>query len=238
MSSLVLVRHGQASFGAADYDQLSEVGRAQARLLGQFWVRRGLTFDEVYTGPRTRQRQTAELVGAGYLRAGAPWPEPVVLPELDEYDLHGLLHRLAPELAREDPAFAELLARYEQAAGDPGRVRHFQKAFEALTGHWVAAPARTGLESWPAFRERVKCCLDRIVDRPGRGRRVALFTSGGFIGTAVQQALAAPEPTALALSWRIRNASLNEFVFAPGRLTLDGFNAVPHLDDTELWTYR
>jgi broad specificity phosphatase PhoE len=238
MSSLVLVRHGQASFLADDYDQLSEVGRAQARLLGECWVRRGLAFDEVYTGPRTRQRQTAELVGGAYLRAGAPWPEPVVLPDLDEYDLHGLMSRLAPELARQDPAFAELLARFEQGGDDPSRVRHFQQAFEVLTGHWVAAPSLTGLETWPAFRERVRRCLRQLLEQPGRGRRLAAFTSGGFIGAAVRQALAAPDRMALELSWRVRNGSLNEFVFAPGRLTLDGFNAVPHLEDAELWTYR
>jgi broad specificity phosphatase PhoE len=84
MSSLTLVRHGQASFFAEDYDQLSALGHAQAGLLGDHWVRRRLGFDEVYVGPRTRQRQTAEAVGERYRQSGLPWPEPVLLPELDE----------------------------------------------------------------------------------------------------------------------------------------------------------
>src|SRR5438094_612712 len=113
MSSLIMVRHGQASFFAADYDRLSDVGREQSRLLGEYWARRGLAFDAVYTGPRTRQRQSAELVGASY---GSRWPRPVELPELDEFDIGGLLQRVAPELARQDPAFAELMAHYAESA--------------------------------------------------------------------------------------------------------------------------
>jgi broad specificity phosphatase PhoE len=239
MSSLILVRHGQASFFAADYDRLSEVGREQARLLGAHWARRRLIFDEVYTGPRIRQQQTAELVGAGFAQAGAPWPEPVLLPELDEYDIGGLVRCLAPEFARQDPAFAELLARVEQAEDDQSRARNFQKAFEALTIRWATStPSVPGLESWPLFRERVQRCLRHLLDRPGRGRCLALFTSGGVIGTVVQLAVAAPERMALEMSWRIRNCSLSEFVFTANRLTLDGFNAVPHLENPELWTYR
>jgi broad specificity phosphatase PhoE len=239
MSSLMLVRHAQASFFADDYDRLSEVGRAQASLLGQHWVRRGFVFDEVYTGPRCRQQQTAELAGVVYGQAGARWPEPVVFPEFDEYDLGGLLHVLAPELARQDRAFAELMARYQQSEDDPSRARNFQKAFEALTGHWATAGhLLTGLETWPAFRARVQRGMRRILERPGHGRRVAVFTSGGFIGTAVQLAFDGPDRMALEMSWRIRNCALTEFVFTRERLTLDGFNAVPHLEKPELWTYR
>ena len=73
---------------------------------------------------------------------------------------------------------------------------------------------------------------------PAPGRRIVSFTSGGFIGSAAQWALAAPDRTALELNWRIRNGSLTEFVFTRERFTLDSFNAVPHLADSALWTYR
>src|SRR5438067_9944171 len=109
MSVLTLVRHAQASFLAANYDELSPLGRKQAQLLGEFWARRQIDFDEVYCGPRARQRQTAEIAGAACTQAGRPWPEPVVLAELDEYDLGSLLRHLAPDLARHDAAFAALL---------------------------------------------------------------------------------------------------------------------------------
>jgi broad specificity phosphatase PhoE len=239
MGSLALVRHGQASFFADDYDVLSPLGEAQARHLGDHWARRGEDFDEVYVGPRRRQQRTAELAGEQVRRAGRPWPAPVVVPELDEYDLAGLLQGLAPDLARRDRAFAGLVDAHRGSVAEADRLRTFQRLFEALLTDWLAAVAvPEAVEGWPVFRERVRRGLGLLTDRPGRGRRVVAFTSGGFIGTAVCLVLGAPDRTALELNWRLRNGSLTRLVFAPGRLTLDEFNAVPHLDDPALWTYR
>ena len=42
MGQLLLVRHGQASFGAEDYDVLSETGWEQGRRLGAHLVRAGV----------------------------------------------------------------------------------------------------------------------------------------------------------------------------------------------------
>jgi broad specificity phosphatase PhoE len=241
MSVLVLVRHGQASFSSDDYDRLSSAGEAQARQLGDYWLRLNEVFDEVYVGPRSRQRQTAHLVGACYQSAGRPWPDPVVLGELDEYDLDGLLGRLAPALAREDRAFTALSAAHRNSTGPDERARSFQRMFETLLTHWQAAPANgftVAVESWPAFRDRVRRGLGQITERPGRGRRVAAFTSGGFIGTAVGLALGVPDRTCLELNWRLRNGSLTQLLFASGRLTLDNFNTLPHLSNPADWTYR
>jgi broad specificity phosphatase PhoE len=243
VSVLALVRHSQASFFSDDYDRLSPEGEAQSRLLGEYWARQGEAFSEVYVGPRRRQHQTAELVGAQYRRAGLPWPEPVVLAELDEYDLAGLLDRLAPALARRDRRFEHMLDAYRRSkgAGESERARTFQRMFGMLLTHWLSAPADAvaeGVESWPAFRDRVGRGLDRITERPARRQRVAAFTSGGFIGAAVARALEAPDRAALELSWRLRNASLTHLVFTTGRLTLDDFNTIPHLTDPTHWTYR
>jgi broad specificity phosphatase PhoE len=245
MSVLTLVRHGQASFFQEDYDRLSPLGEQQARLLGEFWSRHELRFDEVYSGPRQRQRQTAELAGAAYRQAGLNWPEPVVLEDGDEYDLSGMI-RLAPELALASPEFARLADGYQQSDGERDRLRSFQAMFEALVHHWQAGrnvyppdtAGQASLESWPVFRERVVRALRLLQERPGRGRRVALFTSGGFIGTAVQGVVGGPERAALELNWRVRNCSLTEFVFTFDRMSLDSFNGVPHLADPSLWTFR
>src|SRR5690242_11856098 len=100
MSTLTLVRHAQASFFADDYDELSTIGQQQAHELGQFWARRQTAIDEVYVGPRTRHLQTAAIAAATYRQAGLTFPEAATLPELDEYDLEGILLQLAPRLAR------------------------------------------------------------------------------------------------------------------------------------------
>ncbi len=240
MSILVLVRHAQASFFADEYDQLSPVGHVQAWRLGEFWAGRGDYFSEVFVGPRQRQQQTAELVGEGFRRAGLSWPEPIVLPELDEYDLAGILGQLAPSLASQDPAFERLVATHRLSAGDVERARTFQQMFEVLLTHWQTGPD-TGakeVEPWLAFHGRVARALERMTDGSDRGRRVAAFTSGGFIGAAVARVLGAPDRTALELSWRVRNVALTHLIFSPGRLTVDDFNTMPHLPDSANWTYR
>lgn len=248
MSVLILVRHAQASFFHDDYDRLSPLGEQQARLLGEFWVTQGLQFHAVYTGPRTRQRRTADLAGEVYRQAGLAWPEHVVLDDGDEYDLSGMMG-LAPELARANAEFEALSNAYQQSEGELERLRTFQAMFEALLHHWQGVgqafePATADknvcptLECWPVFRQRVQRALGLIRQQPGRGRRIALFTSGGFIGTAVQSVLTAPDRAALELNWRLRNCSLTELVFTRDRISLDSFNTVPHLTDSSLWTYR
>ena len=60
MGAIYLVRHGQASFGAAEYDALSPLGVEQAGILGAALKQRGLSFDRIVSGPMRRHRQTAE----------------------------------------------------------------------------------------------------------------------------------------------------------------------------------
>jgi broad specificity phosphatase PhoE len=239
MSSLTLVRHAQASFFADHYDQLSPLGEKQAQLLGQRWASRQCVLDEVYVGPRRRHQHTAAVVAESYRHAGISFPQTVILPELDEYDLSGILQHLAPALANNDEGFAALARHQRDGATEQEKARNFQRMFEPLLSHWqTVAAGLDGVESWPEFRDRVDRGLKRIVDRPGHARRIVAFTSGGFIGTAVQRALGAPDRTALEINWRIRNAALTEFVFGRGRISLDAFNDIAHLPDSGLATYR
>jgi broad specificity phosphatase PhoE len=239
LSTLTLVRHAQASFFAAEYDQLSTLGETQARLLGAYWVRRGVAFDEVFTGPRSRQIETAAIVGAAYADAGLAWPRPVVLDELDEHRVDRLLKESMPEIAQEYAHIAALAETYQRAETDREKHRGFQKLCEAVVHLWIEeAGAAAGVESWREFQARVREGLRRMTEGGRRGRRIAAFTSVGAITVALQAALDCSDRMALELGWRVRNASLNEFVFTQDRLTLDGFNAFPHLEDPSLWTYR
>ena len=239
MSVLSVVRHGQASFFADEYDKLSEIGVRQARHLGEHWVKQQVTFDEVYAGPRVRQQDSAHHVGSVFRQSGLDWPEPEILNDLDEYDLRGLAGQLAPQLASVNADFAQLVGSYKASNGEQNRMREFQRMFESLLRYWQANDL-TGIdvESWNSFQQRVQRAIREIQNRPGRSRRVAVFTSGGFIGTAVQQAMHASDSMALELNWRVRNCSITEFVFTPERLSLDTFNTIPHLHDPELWTHR
>lgn len=239
MSWLTLVRHTQASFHADHYDQLSPLGERQAELLGETWVRQRREFTEAFAGPRSRQRHTAEIVATCYRRAGIPFPNLVVLEELDEYDLSGILQNLAPALVQQDRDFARLFNGQRRGATDRDRERSFQAMFEPLLHHWqTVRTADMGLETWPMFCERVARGMKRMTDQPGRSRRVAAFTSGGFIGVAMQGVLGAPDSAALDVNWRIRNGAVTEFVFSSARITLDSFNNVSHFQEPELVTYR
>ena len=241
MAQLVLIRHGQATPFEEITDRLSPLGETQSRKLAEFWIRNLATFDEVYTGSLNRQRRTEELVRAAFVAKGLAWPEAQVIPELNEYDADSVVKHFAPQLAERDAQFRMLVEA--TGGGDPDRNRRFQKMFEALMNRWITGEFHSDeVEPWRTFRDRVQRGLRRITSgagpRPAKGRRVAAFTSGGPIGVAVQIALNAPDRTGLEVNWRVRNCSLTEFVFSGERLSLDSFNAIPHLDDPALRTFR
>jgi broad specificity phosphatase PhoE len=235
MSTLVLVRHAQASLFADDYDRLSDTGEVQARRLGDYWTRRRFMVDAVFTGPRQRQRRTAEIVGNCYTQAGLAWPEAVALPELDEHEAVNLLTNDGRGQFHDQPHVQRLAQAFHIADDPEEKFRRFQKLFEGVIMLWSEGSG-SGVETWLAFRDRVRTGIRRMTGGD-RGRRVAAFTSAGPITVGLQMALECPDQTALGLGWRLRNCSLSEFVFTAGRFSLDSYNALPHLDDASLWTH-
>ncbi|HYM12187.1 MAG TPA: histidine phosphatase family protein [Bryobacterales bacterium] len=238
MSTLVLVRHGQARALEPPYDRLSPAGVLQARKLGEYWAARGVTFDQVWTGALERQKHTEVIVAERCREAGRRWPEAREDAAFNEYDAENIFRKLPPMLSQRDPAFQKLWeAQLAKGAGPEG-LRHFQKIFDAVMPRWQdGSLAATGVEPWSAFRARVAGAIGGMVENGGRGRRIAVFTSGGMIGLAVALALRAPDPSALDVNLRVRNCSLTEFRFRPGRLSLDAFNLLPHIEEPELITF-
>ena len=93
MCILYLVRHGQASFSADNYDTLSTKGQQQATLLGEYLAQKQLTPDAVFAGSMLRHNQTAELSLVSANNA------PVLINDarLNEYDhehIRLIAHRL------------------------------------------------------------------------------------------------------------------------------------------------
>ena len=239
MSTLTLIRHGQATPFEQDTDRLSPLGERQARALARYWLERNVEFTEAYCGTLVRQLRTAETVAQTYREAGRAFPEVRADERLNEYAADGILKVLAPQLSLANPEFRELMRASQEAAHTPERNRHFQRMLEALMDHWLGgAFDLPEVESWPAFSARTRAVFGEILRAPGSGRRVAVFTSGGVIGRVVQFALDAPDETALKLNWRVKNASRTEFTFGPGRLSLDAFNVTSHLEEEDLETFR
>jgi broad specificity phosphatase PhoE len=240
VSTLVLVRHAQASFGKSDYDKLSSLGETQSSMLGGYWVNTGATFDRVLLGPRLRHRQTLDNVARIFGDAGLAWPEPEHTPALDEYQGEELLKRALPRLLENDEHLQTLAAGFAEAEADPAKHRkHFQKLFEHMMRAWVRGEIdEPGVESWAAFRKRIADWVREIRASAGRGKRIVAFTSGGAIAATVAEALKMGDVETMELSWMLNNASLTEFIFREDRFTLSRFNALPHLEYKRLITYR
>ena len=236
MSILYLIRHGQASFGAADYDALSNEGRHQARVLGDFFLGAGIRFDACWTGTLKRQQQTLGDVRDRFLVAGFDMPTPTDTAALDEYDYAAVLRALVPIIQKEDPAFIRDVARM------PSDRRTFQQVFSRVMTRWASgSDSLDDLPEWSVFAAGVITGIREIVARSDRGSTVAAFTSGGPIAAAVGSVLGLAAEKTISLSWQLVNASITRFRFGRGRISLDTFNEHGHLEGQageSLVTYR
>jgi broad specificity phosphatase PhoE len=246
MALLTLVRHGQASFLESNYDKLSERGERQARILGEYWLETGATFDQVYYGPACRHLRSGEIVAEVYRRAGAAWPEPVTLTELDEYPGIEVMRTFLPGLMERHEDIRALEAEFRrqhtlcgQARDQSAAFRIYDKLFQRITRMWVDEELDSPeVESWRSFCERVDRGIASIREGVYKNGRVAVFTSGGVIAATVRTALDLSPHRTLELSWTSRNASYTEFLFSRERFSLSSFNNHPHLEDEEMLTYR
>lgn len=216
MAELYLVRHGQASLGAEDYDQLSDVGEQQGIWLGEYFAQRDIAFDRVMTGTLRRHAQTADAIRRG-LRE--PCIDCEIHPGLDEYDFHALFRALGDEHST--------LA--ERATRSP---RDFFKALREVLQLWTeGALDGRAPETWLAFQQRV--AEARAAIQQGSGQRVLVVSSGGVIAALTQQVLQAPAATAIALNMQIRNSSVSHYFFNRDTVHLSSFNGIGHLDDPQ-----
>jgi broad specificity phosphatase PhoE len=239
MSRLFLVRHGQASFLERNYDKLSAKGEAQSRMLGEYWAGLKLHFDHVYSGPRVRQRETARIVGEVYRDAGLNWPEPAVLDTFDEFQAEMVLERSLPELIETDSDIRGMHQAFTDSQTRPEQFKTFQRIFEVVIGRWAEGRIPLdGIEPWPKFCSRVQRGLSQLQSNGSRGQQIAIFSSGGPVGVAMQRALGLSTEATLKTAWMVRNCAYSEFVFSAGRFTLSSYNATPHFVDPEFITYR
>jgi broad specificity phosphatase PhoE len=239
MSTLYLIRHSQASFLQENYDQLSPLGQQQSRILGQYWSAKKLKFDRVATGPRVRQKHTAQIIQQAYQAANGSFPNPEELPEFDEYDAETVLKQSLPLLLQSDESIAKLQAVFKSSSTNLEQRASFQKLFEVVIAKWVRAEISVpGVETWQEFKSRVNSGLKKFLSAGQRGETVAVFTSGGPIAIAMQRALDLSDEAALGVSWMSQNSSWSEFLYGADRFTLSTFNSRPHLEDPAMRTYR
>jgi broad specificity phosphatase PhoE len=216
MGTLLLVRHGQASFLADDYDQLSPLGTRQCARLGEYFDARGVRFEAVYTGTLRRHAQSLAAIAKGL--QGLPAAQ--ALPALDEYDAYALVAATGMHI--------ESLPSRDT---DEGRRQHFRLLREGLNGWMAGHITPPTMPSWADFSAGIAGVLERV--RRAHAGHVLVVSSGGPIATAVGQVLATPPQSVIELNMRMRNSALTEFAFTPKRHALVVFNALPHLEGVD-----
>ena len=229
MSILLLVRHGQASFGSRNYDQLSEVGHEQSRVLGRALAERGVVPDLVVRGALRRHEETATGIVEGL---GVDVP--VDLEHgWDEFDFQHVVEVHKP-LYRSRTLMMADLAR-------TGRPREaFQRAFEDATERWIGGGFDDEYaESFPAFAARVTGALTRTAALLDDHRTVLVVSSGGPIGMACSHLLAGDASLWAGLNKVAVNTAVSKVLRGSRGLTLSSYNEHSHLDHNRLLlTYR
>ena len=214
MGTLYLVRHGQASFGAEDYDRLSPMGMQQSARLGEYFAHKGVKFEAAITGTLVRHAQTY----AGICKGAGLDISPIAWPGLNEYDGDAVIAAIHPrELAKPDtPELYRL---------------HFRLLRDGLTQWMNGVVSPRGMPSYTDFVAGITSALDHV--RKNFEGNVLLVSSGGPISTAVGQVLGTTPEATIEMNLRIRNSAVSEFVFNPKRHALLTFNTLPHLDDAQ-----
>ena len=229
MATIYLVRHGQASFGKENYDQLSPRGWEQGRILGR-WLAGKVEPGAVFGGNLQRHRETVEAITTGY---GVSLPDMQVLEGLNEFDHLEVVERLRPEWADK-----QVMAR--DLASFPKPARAFQQAFEKAVTRWVSGEFdQEYSETWNGFRQRVGHALDQLIELAD-GADVIVSTSGGPIAVIAQRLLELSDRKALEMNNVIANTSVSRILYSGPRRSLAVFNNYSHLeaDDPALVTFR
>ena len=215
MGTLYLVRHGQASLGAADYDQLSPHGVRQSQQLGRYFQQKNISFEAVLTGTLRRHIQTYEGIVAGRgdtatLNAALPWPG------LNEYDSEAIMACVPRTQPLPHPSTPD------------GFKQHFRLLRDGLKLWMLGESSPMGMPGWVDFQQGVTSALDHV--RTHYQSNVLLVSSGGPIATALSHVLNTPVATTIDLNMRIRNSAVSELSFTRSRHLLMTFNSVAHLN--------
>jgi len=231
LSVLYLVRHGQA--GTRDqYDSLSELGRRQARLLGEYFRQQKIHFDAIYSGALNRQQATArETIPDCELRIDAGW---------NEFDLAQVFAEYAPHLAAEDDDFRreyeEMQAALEASHGahDHPVHRRWSDCDKKVIRAWIEGRFDYSGESWPVFVARIHAALKRTRD----ARNVVVFTSATPIGVSAARTLDISDGRAMQIAGVLLNGSFTTLRVRGDETRLFSLNNAPHLASAELRTFR
>lgn len=235
MSDIIMIRHGQASFGGETYDRLSDTGHRQIEAAASFFINAGYKFDSVFSGTLNRQIESADSFIDFFQRKGITIPYSPTLEGLNEHKSEEIMRGILPLVIKDEPSLSEDAAKLLKDRAS------FQKLYEKVILRWVAGNYNIPeLQTWNEFKIGVRSALEEIMVNAGKGSRIAVFTSGGVIAASVQMALSVPDEKGISLSWNLANASITGFKFSSRGFSLSSFNCFNYLekDGEGILTYR
>ncbi len=236
VGSIYLIRHGQASFGADDYDVLSPIGIRQAEVLGAHLAQLGTRLDRCVSGDLRRQQHTANSALQQLHAAGSSAPTLEIDAAFNEFNADAVIRALLPDMLGEEPEALHILRNAASHRAE------FQRLFAKLIGRWISGDYDTpGLQSWHDFVTHVQGGLNRLLEQADSKQTIAVFTSGGTITALLHLITAIPPAQAFELNWQIVNTSLSCLKFRGSQVSLASFNSHVHLQllkAPELITYR
>lgn len=200
MTTIYLIRHGQASFGAASYDQLSPNGELQAKLLGRYFDEILKEAPYVVAGSMQRHQQTAQL------SLDECFPESEILTDSawNEFNHQQVFARYEPRFNQ-----PELLKQDVSEHANPRD--YLSKIFSGAIARWTCDDYHHEYdESWPNFKSRIETGLQNLCDQLAqtKPRYAIVYTSGGVISVAVGKILGLSPEKTFALNWAITNTSI------------------------------
>lgn len=243
MAAIYFIRHGQASFGHENYDQLSQRGCMQAQLLGQHWQQFGLP-SKVYSGDLLRQVQTFEYFKKGL---GNSDLASTFHSGFNEFNHVDVLNVFDPEWGTKLKALKQKVSEQDVLAQDQKTQQEFNSVNEGLQAImmqalalWVSEASNSESryqESWAMYKAR---CVNALKDAIGHhqltagntvatGDDILVFSSAGTIAMMVQHVLGLSDDKTLALNQQIRNGSVTKLLFTGERISLDYFNNYSYL---------
>lgn len=223
MATIYLIRHGQASFGQENYDQLSPLGEKQASHLGSKLVARLPAFDSVSLGTMLRHQQTAELCLA---QMALPFDKSAVGFDAgwNEYDHQNILAQL-------DSRFSSAVGMEEFIRAQKNPAQAFERVFNDAVARWMSGEDNTGYtETWVDFKTRVRAALQRVVEQDSAHKNRAVFTSGGPISLLSQALLGVPETNLMQLNWTLVNCGITKLVNTKSRTFVATLNEHVHFE--------
>jgi broad specificity phosphatase PhoE len=216
----LLIRHAQAEWGGADYDQLSALGMQQAAALAQWLAREsGWRPQRLVSGPRQRHQLTLQAIRAALLTACGAAPAIEIARDWDDADAAALL----AAFRRAQPQAPELA--WVAPGASPAQARALLTAVFAA---WRDGALDTYMpETWAAFAARIARARQALT-QDDAATDVIVVSSAGAIARCAQAALRLDDAAMVALNIGLDNTALSEFCADAGAWQLLRWNCLPH----------